>query len=326
MTRARVWNETERFSNAVVTRDSMSRRAALRSIVAGAFAAAVAPRDLLAAPPPFRLRWMLGSCMYGTTDVASILPEVAKIGAEHIDIWPRVHGNQREQVEAMGHDRFAALLAKHRVKLGMITQYKRGPFGLEPELPVAKTLGATLLITGARGPKGLEGGALKAACRRFATQMEPHVAAAEKHGLTIGIENHGGSLVSSPDSIRWFAEFAKSRHIGIALAPYHLPQDAGLLAKIIEDLGPKLVHFYAWQHGKGCMKKLPKEEELLQMPGRGPLDFAPLVAALRKIDYRGWTEIFMHPVPRGIPILPTTAEVTAEINRSRRYLEKVARG
>jgi sugar phosphate isomerase/epimerase len=70
------------------------------------------------------------------------------------------------------------------------------------------------------------------------------------------------------------------------------------------------------------MTKLPKPQELEQMPGRGKLDFAPLLAALKEIDYQGWTEIFMHPVPRGIPILPTAAEVTAEINRARRYLEK----
>jgi hypothetical protein len=31
----------------------------------------------------------------------------------------------------------------------------------------------------------------------------------------------------------------------------------------------------------------------------------------------------MHPVPRGIPILPSASEVTAEINRSRGYLESM---
>lgn len=56
------------------------------------------------------------------------------------------------------------------------------------------------------------------------------------------------------------------------------------------------------------------------MPGRGSLDFAPLLAALREIEYSGFTEIFMHPVPRGIPILEPTAAVTAEINRARDYL------
>ena len=69
------------------------------------------------------------------------------------------------------------------------------------------------------------------------------------------------------------------------------------------------------------MQKLPKEQELKQLPGRGPLDFAPLVKALADIQYDGWTEIFMHPVPRGIPILETAAEVSAEINSARKYLE-----
>lgn len=73
----------------------------------------------------------------------------------------------------------------------------------------------------------------------------------------------------------------------------------------------------------GCHEKLPKEQELLQMPGRGDLDFGPLLAALKRMKYSGWTEIFMHPVPRGIPILETASAVTAEINRSRDYLNKL---
>ena len=110
--------------------------------------------------------------------------------------------------------------------------------------------------------------------------------------------------------------------MGIALAPYHLPQDEALLAQLILDLGPKIEVFYAWQHGLGCMQRLPKDQELLQMPGRGELDFGPLIDALRKIRYSGWTEIFMHPVPRGIPILPTANEITAVIHQSRSYLTK----
>ena len=73
------------------------------------------------------------------------------------------------------------------------------------------------------------------------------------------------------------------------------------------------------------MKKLPKEQELLQMPGRGDLDFAPLIDALKSINYSGWAEIFMHPVPRGVPILETTDEVTAEINRARAYIDRLAK-
>ena len=273
---------------------------------------------------PFELNYILASCMYGTTPLAEIVPEVKKSGSEHIDIWPRVHGNQREQVESMGNDAFAALLATHGVGLGISTRFDLGPFGLEEEMAFVREFGASLIVTGSKGPKGLVGEELRAAVADFAEGLKPHIAAAEKHDITISIENHGSALIETPDSMKWLIEFTDSPHLGIALAPYHLPDDAELVAKLIEALGQGLALFYAWQHGMGCHEKLPKEQELLQLPGRGSLDFAPILAALKKINYSGWTEIFMHPVPRGIPILDSTEDVTGEINRARHYLDELA--
>ena len=273
---------------------------------------------------PFELDYILASCMYGTLPLAEIVPEVKKIGSERIDIWPRVHGNQREQVESMGNAAFAALLATHGVGLGISTRFDLGPFGLEEEMAFAQEFGASLIVTGSTGPKDLTGEELRASVADFAEGLKPHIAAAEKHGITISIENHGSALIESPDSMRWLIELTDSPHLGIALAPYHLPDDAQLVAQLIEDLGQGLALFYAWQHGMGCHEKLPKEQELMQMPGRGSLDFAPILSALKKINYTGWTEIFMHPVPRGIPILDTAADVTDEINRAQHHLDQLA--
>ena len=273
---------------------------------------------------PFELNYILASCMYGTLPLAEIVPEVKKIGSERIDIWPRVHGNQREQVESMGNAAFATLLGTHGVGLGVSTRFDLGPFGLAEEMAFAQEFGASLIVTGSEGPKDLTGEELRAAVANFAEGLKPHIAAAEKHSITISIENHGSALIESPDSMRWLIEFTDSPHLGIALAPYHLPDDAALVAQLIEDLGQGLALFYAWQHGMGCHEKLPKEQELMQMPGRGTLNFAPILSALKKINYTGWTEIFMHPVPRGIPILDTSADVTYEINRARHYLDKLA--
>lgn len=285
--------------------------------------AALSPGVLLRAADAtdFRLRYILGSCMYGKLPLAEILPEVRKTGAEFIDIWPAPHGNQREQVEEMGHERFAEMLRQHGVRLGISTRYDLGPFALSDEIEVVQRLGGRMIVCGARGPKDLRGAELKSAVRNFVEQMRPHVERAASHGVTLAIENHANSLIDGPDSIRYLAELSPSEHLGVALAPYHLPQDPALIAGLIEDLGPRLVHFYAWQHGVGSHKARPKQEELLQMPGRGPLDFRPILATLQKIEYDGWTEIFMHPFPRGIPILSTAGECTEEINRARRYLE-----
>lgn len=272
-------------------------------------------------PEPFQLKYLLGSCMYGYTAVQDILPEVSKTGSRAIDIWPKKHGDQREQLDAMGESAFAKLLDRHDVRLGCITQYPLGPFGLQDEMRLAERLGCGTIVTGGSGPKGLRGDELKSAVKTFARQLEPHLAVAEQTGVTVAIENHANNLIESPDSMKWLVEFCPGANLGIALAPYHLAQDPGSLADLIVALGNRIAVFYAWQHGMGCMKKLPKEQELLQMPGRGDLDFAPLIGALKQIRFAGWTEIFMHPVPRGIPILDTTAEVTNEINRAREYLE-----
>jgi sugar phosphate isomerase/epimerase len=82
---------------------------------------------------------------------------------------------------------------------------------------------------------------------------------------------------------------------------------------------------YFQEHSAGIFKKASKEEELQQMAGRGKLDYRPIVKALRDIRFNGQVELFMHPTPRGIPVMPTTPEVTALINESRAYVEKCIR-
>ncbi len=300
---------------------TISRRAFCTAMASAAACPLFLRRAEAADDTAFELNYILGTCMYGYTAVEEILPETRKIGATAIDIWPMQHGNQREQLDDLGEERFANLLAEHDVSLGCITQYKLGPFGLHDELHLAQRLGCRTMVTGSSGPKGLAGSELKAAVGGFVEKMKPHAAVAEETGVTIAIENHSNAVIQSPDSIKWLVELRPSQHLAVALAPYHLPQDEALLADLIRAIPDAIAVFYAWQHGMGCMEKLPKEQELLQMPGRGALDFGPLLEALREINYTGWTEIFMHPVPRGIPILDTTAAVTAEINRARQYID-----
>ena len=149
--------------------------------------------------PPFRLRYLLASCLYGYTDVREILPEVAKTGARYIDLWPKVHGSQREQLDEIGEAGFRELLERHDVKLGCLTRYDLGPFRLKEEMQLAGRMGCGLIVTGAAGPKGLAGGDLKRAVAEFVEAMKPHLATAEECGVTLAVENHGNSLIESPD-------------------------------------------------------------------------------------------------------------------------------
>jgi sugar phosphate isomerase/epimerase len=301
------------------SRPYFTRRAFLGTASVGALAAVRAAEP---AAEPWRPRWILASALYGTFPLAEILPEVATTGADMIDLWPKPHGTQREEIDTLGEEKVKAMLAAAGVRLGGIACYKVGAFKLADEFALAKRLGGegTVLVTTAPGNGSLTGDALTAAIKAFLEKLAPSIAAAEATGGVIAIENHSSSLLQTPEGIRRFAELATHDRVGVAFAPHHLPQDAALIATLARDLGPKVKFVYAQQHGKGSKEKLPKDEEMLQMPGRGPLDFAPLMRELAAMEFAGPVEIFMHPVPRGVPILESVAAITAEVNRARSHL------
>lgn len=294
----------------------MNRRRFLQTVTA----AAVTPS--FAAPAAWKLNYMLASSIYGGLPLADILPEVKKTGATGIELWPKKHGTQREELDKIGHEKFADMLKQYGLGFGGTTRYDLGPFALTDEIAVVKKLGGSFIVTGGAGNYKLEGDALKAEVKGFVEKMKPHAELAAKNGITIGIENHINNLIDTPNSLLWLADMTRDMPgIGIALAPYHLPQDPKWLADIITHCDRKLTLFYAWEHGMGCMKPMPKAEEIQQLPGRGKLDWKPLLAALKQTNFTGPTEIFMHPTPRGIPIMPTLAESTTEVVAARRFLD-----
>lgn len=302
----------------------MKRRRMITSLSAGVLGKTLAT-PAQAADQAFKLRYILSSAMYGEMPLASILPEVAKAGCEAIDIWCRVHGNQREQIEFMGHPAAREIFEKHSVKPAVFTRYPLGPFGLREEMKkVQESFGAEIVVCGSTGPPEPSGKEAKKAVSAFLEKMKPHVAHAEEAGMTIAVENHGRQLLYHPDSLRYFAELNTSRNLGIAFAPHHLYKFANQVPSLIRALGDRNIPFmYFQEHSEGMYKKAAKKIEMQQLPGfGGGLDYKPVVKALKDIGYSGYCEIFMHPVPRGIPILPTVAEITAAINRSRSYVEE----
>jgi sugar phosphate isomerase/epimerase len=124
-----------------------------RQFVGGLAAACLGLTRPAVAADGFQLRYVVASCMYGTTSLAEIVPEVRKCGALAIDLWPKPHGNQREQLDQLGFEAFAELLDKHQVKLAVLTRYDLGPLRLQPEMAVAKRFGASVIVSGSGGPR-----------------------------------------------------------------------------------------------------------------------------------------------------------------------------
>src|SRR5262245_32880746 len=112
-------------------RNSLSRR----EFCAGLIAVAASHWLLQAADDgKFELNYIVASSLYGQAHVRDILPELKLTGASAIDLWPKIHGAQREQLDEMGETAFAGLLRQHNARLGCLTQYALGPFALKNEM------------------------------------------------------------------------------------------------------------------------------------------------------------------------------------------------
>jgi sugar phosphate isomerase/epimerase len=120
--------------------------------------------------------------------------------------------------------------------------------------------------------------------RAFLQGLKPLLDLAEKYDSYLAIENHGNALLDSLDSIKAFVDSNPSPRLGIALAPYHLQAAGVSVEQAVAECGRQLFFFYAWQRAKGVQ----------QLPGHGPVDFRPWLAALAKVDYRGYVNPFMH--------------------------------
>ncbi len=297
----------------------MNRRDACRLLGSTLFV----PSAIRAAAADFKIRYVLSSALYGDLPLDEVLGEVKKSGAESVDIWRKIHATHREQITEMGDEAFQALLKKHGVPMSISTCYPLGPFKQDEEMRWVKKNGGNMTVSGSgkMGAADVSGAEAKTQVTAFFEKLKPHYELAEELGVTMAIENHKSSMLSSPDSIRYFAELNPSKAVGIAFAPHHLHDAVDQIPSLIRHCGKDNLPFiYFQEYHPSSKQQMPKEEELKQLPGFGELDYVPIVAALKEIGFAGLAEIFMHPTPRGLPVLPTAAAITEKVNESRAYL------
>jgi len=232
-----------------------------------------------AAPWPMRLS--TSSIHFLHLPIERACERIAKLGFEAVDIWSaHVNCPHLDDVASrLGPDGLKALLAKTKLKLFAFSVYKGG-YPRYAEL-LGKAGGGVAVRGSSRAHETKE---LKDRMRAFLESLKPEIELAAKHNSYLAIENHGGALLNSLDSFKAFVDMNRSTRLGIALAPYHLQVINASVAEAIAICGKQLLFFYAWQHGKG----------LQQLPGHGPTDFTPWLAALAKASYSGYVNPFMH--------------------------------
>ncbi len=289
----------------------VSRRTFLRTSAALGGAAA-APAMLvtaaLAAGERWKMRLSTSSIQFSSLPVEEACQRIASLGFEAIDFWPAAPAAYAEygcphlaEIEKrLGPAGLKDLLAKHNLKISAVTCFF---VGYRKYAELLGQMGGGVAVREARFGKVTN---LRAEMKAFFEQLKPDLELAEKYNSYLAIENHSGdTLLNSRDSFKAFLEMNPSRRIGIALAPYHL-QAAGIsVEEVIAMVGEHLFFFYAWQNGDG----------LKQLPGIGPTDCTPWLAALAKAGYSRYVNPFMHHHPQ-------PDKMAAALATSRNYLKE----
>ena len=249
----------------------------------------------------WRMRLSTSTIQFMQLPIEQACEQIAKLGFEAADIWSAHEGcpHLDDVLNRLGPDGLNNLLAKHKLKLFSFSVYSGG---YERYAELLGKVGGGVAVQGSSGAVKPE--ELTSKMKQFIESLKPLVDLAEQNKSYLAIENHGSALLDTLDSLRAFVDINKSKHLGIALAPYHLQGINASVPEAIRICGRQLLFFYAWQQAKGND----------QLPGVGPTDMAPWVEALAQIRYRGCVNPFMH----GHPDVETMA---ANLAKSRDYLK-----
>ena len=142
--------------------------------------------------------------------------------------------------------------------------------------------------------------------RDFLTSLNTEIELAEEYNSRIWPSRiMGNALLDSLDSFKAFVDMNQSPRLGVAVAPYHLQALRVPVEKAIEVCGQQLLFFYAWQQADG----------IGQLPGHGPTDFSPWIAALARRGYGGYVNPFMHGDVRPEAMSQALAKSSAYLER-----------
>jgi len=233
------------------------------------------------APAKWPLRLSTSSNHFRGLSLEEACERIGKLGFEAIDIWSAFQGCRHldDAKDRLGADGLKDLLAKHNLKLFAFSVYVGGyPRYAE----FLGKCGGGVAVQGSAGAAKPE--ELTSRMKAYLETLKPQAELCEKHNSRLAIENHGGSLLNSIDSMKAFVDLNQSPRLGIALAPYHVQAGKMSVEEAILACGKQLLFFYAWQHAPGVN----------ELPGHGPTDLVPWLKALAKVEYGGCLNLFTH--------------------------------
>jgi sugar phosphate isomerase/epimerase len=147
---------------------------------------------------------------------------------------------------------------------------------------VCAGLGGKVMVLGSPKQRNLLPGVSYEDAEAYAVEVLHLVmAACSQYGVTIALEPlgpaEGDFMLTAKSGIR-LAEMVGSRHCRLHLDVKAMTSEGRPIADIIRDSRQWLVHFHA-------------NDPNLLGPGMGNVDFRPIFAALKEINYDGWVSV-----------------------------------
>jgi len=281
-------------------RPTTSRRQFLSTVTRVPLAAAVAPSALTAsmagaAEARWKMKLSCSTIAFSSLPIEKACQRIAALGFEGVDVWSAHAGcpHLDDVLNRLGPDGLKQVLAENKLKLYTFSVYSGG-YAKYAEL-LGKCGGGVAVRGSTRrsDPKQLD-----ANTKKFLESLKPLVELAEKYDSYLAIENHGGALLNTLDSFKAFVDNNKHPRLGIALAPYHVQGQKQSVEEAIKICGKQLFFFYAWQRSRGTG----------QLPGIGPTDCTPWIAALAEAGYKWYVNPFMHHEPKPDEMSPLLAK------------------
>jgi sugar phosphate isomerase/epimerase len=292
-------NDFDRFRP--ITRRAMGGRLAQGAVAALAAGAWTGADRSQAAEGRWNMRLSCSSIGFSSLPIEEACARIAALGFDAIDVWSAHAGcpHLDDVSTRLGPQGLRDLLAKYGLALYAFSVY-RGGYPRYAEL-LGKS-GGGVAVRGSAPP--CEPAELSSRMKAFLEALKPELELAEKYDSYLAIENHGHALLDSLDSFKAFVDLNAHPRLGIAVAPYHLQAIGTPVEEAIAVAGKQLLFFYAWQNAPGTG----------QLPGHGPTDCTPWIAALAKADYAWYVNPFMHHEPEPDAMSQAMAKSCAYLN------------
>ncbi|MCI0335647.1 MAG: sugar phosphate isomerase/epimerase [Planctomycetes bacterium] len=147
---------------------------------------------------------------------------------------------------------------------------------------VCAGLGGKIMVLGSPKQRNLLPGVSHDDAEAYAVEvLHAAIPACTHHDVTIAVEPlgpaEGDFLLTAKAGIR-LVEMVDSPHCKLHLDVKAMSSEGRPIADIIHDSAPWLVHFHA-------------NDPNLLGPGMGDVDFRPIFAALKEINYAGWVSV-----------------------------------